>query len=108
MKTVVIGSSLAEWLTAAGTGGATVVALALGFKEWAFRPRLKARFSPANISDRVVTTTYGGGPAGVVQGVAGYVRLRISNDGRTSAGRTHVSLLGVENWADDMRWVGSR
>jgi hypothetical protein len=90
---------MTAWLTAIGTIGAAVVALALGlgFKEWVFRPRLRIRFSPGSISDQVVTGTVGGEPAG-------YIRLHVGNDGRASANRVRVSLLQVERWDDERGW----
>jgi hypothetical protein len=85
--------SAAEWLTAIGTVGATIaaVALGLGLREWVFRPRLRVRFSASRISDQVVMGILGGG-------LAAYVRPGIANEGRAAANRVRVSLLELEQW----------
>lgn len=95
----VVDHAVADWLTAAGTVGAAIaaIALGLGFKEWVFRPRLRIRFSAQNISDRVVTLTLGGHPAA-------YVRVRVGNGGRSTAKRVWASLLEVESWHTERGW----
>jgi len=90
------GSDTAEWLTAIGTIGATLVALAfgVGLRERLSRPKVGLRFSADNISDQLLTST--------VLGVrSAWVRLRVANDGRTAAERVRVSVLGAERRSDE-------
>jgi hypothetical protein len=74
-----------EWFIASASvrSGLLALALALGLKEWIFRPRerllLGHRSLPDEISDRVVTRRIDTGE------FAAFVRLRLANRGRSTA-----------------------
>jgi len=83
------------------------VALALGLKEWVFRPRvsliLRGQLPPDEISDRVVTKRIDTGKT------AAFVRLRVDNRGRSTARRVAVRVLQVHNWDQDrQQWLRAR
>jgi hypothetical protein len=101
-------TSLADWLTAIGTVGATIVALVLavygqGIKLWRYQPKLKLE---ANVrrpdADKVRRYRPTGGGGIAVLGDSFYFRLAVANEGRTPAFDVQVFLASVE------RLVGSK
>lgn len=89
------------WVEAIGTVAASIVALALGLglADWWKRPKLSLHSDPYDVSDRVVTTTVAGE-------FAAYLRLRVRNDGRSSARGVQVAIVSVETWPDNTRrWI---
>jgi hypothetical protein len=80
------------------------LALALGLKEWIFRPRvrllLRHQTEPEEISDRVVTKRLETAETGA------FVRLRVDNRGRSTARRVGVRVLQVHTWDEQGgRWM---
>lgn len=84
-----------QWIIAIGSLGSALVALALalGLKDWFFRPRvrlvLRHASDPDEISDRIVTKRLGSGET------AAFVRLRLDNGGRSTARNVGVRVLKV-------------
>ena len=106
---MVVAVETTQWIIAAGSLGSALVALALalGLKEWAFRPRvrlvLRQASSPEENSDRVVTKRLRNGE------VAAYVRIRVVNVGRTTARNVGVNILSVHRWDPTSGdWIRSR
>jgi hypothetical protein len=87
-----------EWFIASASVASALLALALalGLKEWIFRPRvqlvLRHRSRPEEISDRVVTKRLETGET------AAFVRLRVDNRGRSTAQRVGVRVLQLHRW----------
>jgi hypothetical protein len=106
---MVVAVETTQWIIAAGSIGSALIALALalGLKEWVFRPRvrlaLRHESDPEENSDRIVTKRLRNGEA------AAYVRLRLVNVGRTTARNVAVNILRVHRW-DPVRaeWIRSR
>ena len=100
-----------QWIIAAGSLGSALVALALGLglKEWIVRPKvallLRRRSSrePDEVSDRIVTKRLDTGET------AAFVRLRVDNQGRSTARNVGVRLLQIHAW-DRMghTWIRAR
>ena len=98
-----------QWIIAIGSLGSALVALALalGLKDWFFRPRvqlvLRHESDPEEISDRIVTKRLETGET------AAFVRLRLDNRGRATARNVAVSVLKVHRWDPGARaWIRSR
>jgi hypothetical protein len=107
-----------EWFIAIALTASVVLALALalGLKEWIFRPRVTLLIrdrprgraplipqAPEEISDRVVTNRIDTGePAAII-------RMRLHNRGRSTARRVAVRLLQVHFWDESRgQWIRSR
>jgi hypothetical protein len=83
------------WVIAIGSIASAVLALslALGLKEWIDRPRVKLiSHWPDEFRDRIVTNRIVGGEP------AAFVRLRLRNEGRSTARHVAVRLLEVDRW----------
>jgi hypothetical protein len=100
---------LTQWIIAIASLGSALIALALalGLKEWIFRPRvrllLRRRSRPDEISDRVVTERIDTGET------TAFVRLRLENRGRSTARRVGVRVLQVHGWDPARgRWSRAR
>jgi hypothetical protein len=98
-----------QWIIAIGSIGSALIALALalGLKDWFFRPRvrlvLRHESNPDEISDRIVTQRIDTGEA------AAFVRLRVENRGRSTARNVGVSVLKVNRWQPaGAEWIRSR
>jgi hypothetical protein len=105
VSTVVMASpTVADWITAAGTVGATVVALALGLgvNKWLLRPRLVPILRRERDSSLLITGSVGipGIGAVPIRNVTAYLRLYIRNRGRSSTTDVRVALVKVEVWSD--------
>jgi hypothetical protein len=87
-----------QWIIAMGSLGSALIALALalGLKDWFFRPKvrlvLRHASDPEEIGDRIVTKRLETGET------AAFVRLRVVNNGRLTARNLCVSLLKVHRW----------
>src|SRR5215469_111009 len=97
------------WINAAASWGSAILALALamGFREWIHRPRvrllLQSEQEPGEFSDRVVTKRVSTGK------VTAFVRLRVANRGRSTARRVRVRVLQVHRWDQGRRqWQRTR
>jgi hypothetical protein len=88
MPTPVIAIPPTQWIIAIGS---LASALALGLKDWFFRPRirlvLRHESDPEEINDRIVTKRLESGEP------AAFVRLRADNRGRSTARNVAVSFL---------------
>jgi hypothetical protein len=108
-----------EWFIATASTASAVLALALalGLKEWIFRPRvtlllrhrargklpLLQQTPPEEVSDRVVTNRLDTGEPTAI------VRMRVHNRGRSTARRVAVRVLQVHHWDQDRRqWIRAR
>jgi hypothetical protein len=98
-----------QWFIASASVASALLALALalGLKEWIFRPRvqllLRHRSKPDEISDRVVTKRLETGET------AAFVRLRVDNRGRSTAQRVGVRVLQIHTWDHSgARWIRAR
>jgi hypothetical protein len=98
-----------QWIIAIGSLGSALIALALalGLKDWFFRPRvrlvLRHASDPEESSDRIVTQRLGSGET------AAFVRLRVDNSGRSTARNVAVRVLKVHRWdRASAEWVRSR
>jgi hypothetical protein len=98
-----------DWFiaTASVVSALLALALALGLKEWIFRPRmrllLRDQSPPDEISDRLVTKRLETGET------AAFVRLRVDNRGRSTARRVGVRVLQVHTWDQcRARWMRAR
>jgi uncharacterized protein YndB with AHSA1/START domain len=98
-----------QWIIAIGSFGSALVALALalGLKDWFFRPRLRLVLrhaaDPEESSDRIVTKRL------ETAETAAFVRLRLDNRGRSTARNVGVRVLDVHRWdGANSRWVRSR
>jgi hypothetical protein len=105
----VLAVETTQWIIAIGSLGSALVALALalGLKDWFFRPRvrlvLRHASDPEEISDRILTKRLETGET------AAFVRLRLDNRGRSTARNVVVSVLKVHRW-DPMSeaWIRAR
>jgi hypothetical protein len=100
---------LTQWIIAIGSLSSALLALALalGFREWLFRPRIRLvirhESDPEEISDRIVTQRIATGEK------AAFVRLRLDNRGRSTARNVAVSVLKVHRWDPATgRWTRAR
>jgi hypothetical protein len=107
--TPVFAVALTQWIIAIGSIGSALVALALalGLRDWVFRPRvrlvLRHASDPEEISDRIVTKRLENAEA------AAFVRMRVVNLGRSTARNVCVSVLKVHRWdAPRAAWIRSR
>jgi hypothetical protein len=98
-----------ETTQAIGSLGSALVALALalGLKDWFFRPRdrlvLRHAVDPEEVSDRIVTKRLESGET------AAFVRLRLDNRGRSTARNVGLSVLRVHRWDPETgAWIRSR
>jgi len=98
-----------QWFIATASVASAVIALALalGLKEWLFRPRiallLRKPSAPDEVSDRVVTRRIDTGD------LAAFVRLRVDNRGRSTALRVGVRVLQVHSWdGPRQQWTRAR
>jgi hypothetical protein len=98
-----------QWFIASASMASALLALALalGLKEWIFRPRVQLllhhRSQPDAISDRVVTKRLETGDT------AAFVRLRVDNRGRSTAQRIGVRVLQLHCWdAGQAAWRRAR
>ncbi|MEY9964961.1 hypothetical protein ABIA33_003003 [Streptacidiphilus sp. MAP12-16] len=98
-----------EWFiaTASTASALLALALALGVKEWVFRPRITLRLRhparPDEISDRIVTKRID------TAETAAFVRLRLDNRGRSTARRVGVRVLQIHLWdRRRLAWVRAR
>ena len=98
-----------QWIIAIGSLGSALVALALalGLKDWFFRPRLRLVLGhasdPEENSDRIVTKRLESGET------AAFVRMRLDNHGRSTARNVGVRLLKVHRWDPaGGKWLRSR
>jgi hypothetical protein len=99
----------AQWFIAFASTTSVLLALGLtfGLKEWIFGPRLRLLYRhEANLdetSDCVVTERID------ADQTAAFVRLRIDNQGRSTARRVAVRVIRVHYWdASRARWLGAR
>ena len=98
-----------QWIIAIGSLGSALVALALGLglRDWMFRPRVRLALGPDSdpeeSSDRIVTQRLETGDT------AAFVRLRLCNDGRSTARNIAVRILRVHRWDPaSAQWTRSR
>ena len=98
-----------QWIIAIGSLGSALVALALalGLKDWFFRPRLRLVLrhasDPEENSDRIVTRRLESGET------AAFVRMRLDNRGRSTARNVGVRVLKVHRWDPaGNAWIRSR
>jgi hypothetical protein len=98
-----------SWIiaTASVCSAALAIALAVGLRDWVFRPRvrliLQGRPLREGISDRVVTRRIDTGRP------AAFVRLRVDNRGRSTARRVGVRVLQVHYWDQGrQQWIRVR
>jgi hypothetical protein len=96
-------TTVADWMTAIGTVGATIVAIALGLgiREWLARPRIAARLRQGTDASLVLigAVKFPGIGAAPMQDRAAYLRLYVGNEGRSSASKVRVGLLRIEIWS---------
>jgi hypothetical protein len=91
----VLAVETTQWVIAIGSLGSALVALALalGLKDWFFRPRLRLVLrhasDPEESSDRIVTKRL------ETAETAAFVRLRLDNRGRSTARNVGVRVLKV-------------
>jgi hypothetical protein len=87
-----------QWIIAFASLGSAILALALalGLKEWIFRPRvqlvLRDPGHPEEISDRVLTERLESGKT------AAFVRVRLVNRGRSTARNVCLRVVKVHWW----------
>jgi hypothetical protein len=105
----VLAVETTQWVIAIGSLGSALVALALalGLKDWFFRPRLRLVLGhasdPKETSDRIVTKRLVSGET------AAFVRLRLDNRGRSTARNVGVRVLKVHRWDPESGdWIRSR
>lgn len=95
MHAALLAVETTQWIIAVGSLGSAFVALALalGLKDWFYRPRvrlvLRHASDPEEISDRIVTKRLESGET------AAFVRLRLDNRGRSTARNVGVRVLKV-------------
>jgi hypothetical protein len=102
-------ATVADWMTAVGTVGATIVAIALGLglRERLLRPRIVAKLRRSTDSSLVLigAVTFPGIGAAPMEDRVAYLRLYVRNEGRSSASKVRVALLRIEVWsAERSRW----
>jgi hypothetical protein len=107
MNAAAVAVETTQWIIAIGSLGSALVALALGLKDWFFRPRvrfvLRHAADPEDISDRIVAKRLESGET------AAFVRLRLDNRGRSTARNVGVSVLRVHRWDPETgAWIRSR
>jgi hypothetical protein len=97
------------WFIAAASWGSAILALslALGLREWVHRPRVRlilhSQPGSGEFSDRVVTKRISTGKT------TAFVRLRLDNQGRSTARRVGVRVLQVHSWDQGRRqWMRVR
>jgi hypothetical protein len=92
---LVLAVETTQWIIAIGSFGSALVALALalGLKDWFFRPRLRLVLGhasdPEETSDRIVTKRLESGET------AAFVRLRLDNRGLDCAKRGRARPQGA-------------
>jgi hypothetical protein len=104
-----LAAETTQWIIAFGSIGSALIALALalGLRDWIIRPRVRVVFrddsDPDDISDRVVTQRLDTGDVGA------FVRVRLDNQGRSTARNAGLRLLKMHRWdADRARWTRAR
>jgi len=108
---VTVAVATTQWIIAVGSLGSALVAVALGLGlgDWMARPRVslvlrrRSGSDADDVSDRIVTRRIDTGDT------AAFVRLRIDNQGRSTARNVGVRLLQVWAWDRDApAWVRAR